>query len=230
MDGICVNRGRVTMAHHNREAGMTRIVGIYVFDNVEVLDFAGPYEVFTCATRVAGKLAPAAAAPFAVRTIGASRAPLRARAGLELHPETTFADAGPIDVLIVPGGVVSAELARPEVIGWIATMARECELVASVCTGALLLAEAGLLDGQPATTHWEDLDELRSGWPQVKVEGERRWIDNGRIITSGGISAGIDMSLHLVERLASRELAERTARQMEWNSGVRSPISTRPQP
>ncbi|MYM33174.1 DJ-1/PfpI family protein [Duganella sp. FT94W] len=204
---------------------MTRSVGIYVFDQVEVLDFAGPYEVFTCAARVAGD------APFAVRTIGASRAAVRARAGLAVHPETTFADCGPVDVLIIPGGVVTAELARAEVIGWIAGMARECELVASVCTGAMLLAEAGLLDGLSATTHWEDLDALRAGWPQVRVEGERRWIDHGQIVTSAGISAGIDMSLHLVARLAGRALAERTARQMDydWNPGVRSDIRTQAQ-
>lgn len=201
---------------------MTRTVGIYVYDDVEVLDFAGPYEVFTCATRVAAKLTPGSVAPFAVRTIGASRAPVRARAGLAVHPEASFDDAGKIDVLIIPGGVVGAELARPEVIRWIAGMARDCELVASVCTGALLLAEAGLLDGQPATTHWEDQAELQAGWPQVQVRGDRRWIDNGRVVTSGGISAGIDMSLHLVGRLASPELAAATARQMEYVTGQSS--------
>jgi transcriptional regulator GlxA family with amidase domain len=197
-----------------QESGMTRTIGIYVFDNVEVLDFAGPYEVFTCASRVAG-----AAAPFQVRTIGAGLAPLRARAGLSIQPEADFAGAGKLDVLIVPGGVVTAELAKPEVIEWIAAMARDCELVASVCTGAFLLAQAGLLDGQDATTHWEDLADLRATYPQLNVRGDRRWIDNGGIVTSGGISAGIDMSLHLVERLAGRELALRTARQMEydWN-------------
>lgn len=196
---------------------MTRTVGIYIFDNVEVLDFAGPYEVFTCAARVAGKLTPETPPPFAVRTIGASPAPVRARAGLVLHPEATFADAGRIDLLIVPGGVVSAELARPEVIRWIAGAAASAELTASVCTGALLLAEAGLLDGLPATTHWDDLDELRDGWPQVEVQGGKRWIDNGRIVTSAGISAGIDMSLHLVARLGGQQLAERTARQMDYD-------------
>lgn len=191
---------------------MTRTVGIYIFDHVEVLDFAGPYEVFTCASRVAA----AGAAPFRVRTIGASSAPVRARAGLVLHPETTFADCGPLEVLIVPGGVVSAELARPEVTAWIAGMAREAELTASVCTGALLLAAAGLLDGRAATTHWEDAAELQAGWPQVRVRAARRWIDTGAVVTSAGISAGIDMSLHLVERLAGRALAERTARQMDY--------------
>ena len=196
---------------------MTRTVGIYIFEQVEVLDFAGPYEVFTCASRVASQLNPEAAPPFRVRTIAASGAPLRARAGLALHPEATLSDAGALDVLIVAGGVVEAELARPEVIAWIAAMARQCELVASVCTGALLLAEAGLLDGQPATTHWEDQAELGARWPQVRVLGGRRWVDNGRVITSGGISAGIDMCLHLVERLAGRALAVRTARQMEYD-------------
>jgi transcriptional regulator GlxA family with amidase domain len=193
---------------------MTRTVGIYIFDNVEVLDFAGPYEVFTCASRVAA--AKGAAAPFRVQTIAAGSTPIRARAGLVLHPETTFADAGQVDVLIIPGGVVDAELARPEVIQWIAASARSSELTASVCTGALLLAEAGLLDGLEATTHWEDAAALQAGWPQVKVRADRRWVDTGKFVTSGGISAGIDMSLHLVERLASRDLALLTARQMEY--------------
>ena len=203
---------------------MTRTIGIYIFDNVEVLDFAGPYEVFTCASRVAGASSDArsdaiadAPPPFAVRTIGASRQPVRARAGLVLHPEASFEDAGHIDVLIVPGGVVGAELARSEAIRWIAATAATAELTASVCTGALLLAQARLLDGLPATTHWEDLDELRAGWPQVEVQGGQRWIDTGRIITSAGISAGIDMSLHLVARLGGQPLAERTARQMDYD-------------
>ncbi|MCE3604365.1 DJ-1/PfpI family protein [Massilia sp. P8910] len=201
---------------------MTRTIGIYVFDDVEVLDFAGPYEVFTCATRVAATMTPQAEAPFRVRTIGATAAMLRARAGLSVLPEADFAGAGHIDVLIVPGGVVTAELPKAEVIAWIAATARTSELTASVCTGAFLLAQAGLLDGQEATTHWDDVAGLRDAFPQVRVRGERRWIDNGAIVTSGGISAGIDMSLHLVERLAGRELALATARQMEydWNQNA----------
>jgi transcriptional regulator GlxA family with amidase domain len=207
---------------------MTRTIGIYVFDDVEVLDFAGPYEVFTCASRVGAKLAPGGEPPFRVLTIGQRSTMLRARAGLSVFPEADFAKSGRIDgridVLVIAGGVVAAELAKPEVIAWIAATARDCELVASVCTGAFLLAAAGLLDGQPATTHWEDIDDLRAAYPLVRVQrqadGLPRWIDNGRVVTSGGISAGIDMSLHLVERLAGRELAVLTARQMEydWNS------------
>jgi transcriptional regulator GlxA family with amidase domain len=198
-------------------ATMTRSIGIFVFDDVEVLDFAGPYEVFTCATRVAAHLAPQAAPPFSVRTVAAGMATLRARAGLSVLPQADFAGAGAIDVLIVPGGVVTAELAKPDVIAWIGATAKAAQLTASVCTGAFLLAQAGLLDGQAATTHWEDLDDLRAAFPKVRVEAGRRWIDNGAIVTSGGISAGIDMSLHLVERLAGRALALRTARQMEYD-------------
>lgn len=200
---------------------MTRTIGIYVYDDVEVLDFAGPYEVFTCASRVAAKAAPEAEAPFRVRTIGAGMATLRARAGLSVLPEADFTGAGKIDVLIVPGGVVTAELAKEEVIAWIAATAKDAELTASVCTGAFLLACAGLLDGQEATTHWEDVADLSAAFPKVRVRGRQRWIDNGAVVTSAGISAGIDMSLHLVERLVGLELALRTARQMDydWNQG-----------
>jgi transcriptional regulator GlxA family with amidase domain len=198
---------------------MTRTIGIFVFDEVEVLDFAGPYEVFTCASRVHARLAPGTPPPFKVLTIGQHAAMLRARAGLSVFPESAFDDAPAIDVLIVPGGVVAAELDKPAVIAWIAAMAGRCELVTSVCTGAMLLAQAGLLNGKDATTHWEDIEQLRQMFPEVRVRAEQRWIDQGEVVTSGGISAGIDMSLHLVERLAGRELALRTARQMEYNWG-----------
>jgi transcriptional regulator GlxA family with amidase domain len=191
---------------------MARTIGIYVFDDVEVLDFAGPYEVFTCASRMHG-----APLPFRVQLIGQRGATLRARAGLKVVPDAVFSDAGQPHVLLIPGGVVTAELDKPEVLKWIAATAPGCELVASVCTGAFLLAAAGLLDGQPATTHWEDVADLRRMFPQVQVQEERRWIDNGRIVTSAGISAGMDMALHLVERLAGRELALRTARQMDYD-------------
>ncbi|MBA5639226.1 DJ-1/PfpI family protein [Duganella sp. LX20W] len=196
---------------------MTRTIGIFVFDDVEVLDFAGPYEVFTCATRVSARLAPRTPAPFRVVTIGRHEAMLRARAGLSVFPEAQFDDGPAIDILIVPGGEVTAELDKPDVIRWIAGMAGQCELVASVCTGALLLAQAGLLNGRQATTHWADIAQLRALFPQVRVCEERRWIDAGDIVTSGGISAGIDMSLHLVERLAGRALALETARQMDYD-------------
>ena len=196
---------------------MSYTVGIFVFDNVEVLDFAGPYEVFTCAARVNAKKAVEAGPLFEVFTIGATTTPLRARAGLSVHPDHGFTNHPTVDILIIPGGVVTAELTKPDVVQWIADLAARSTLTASVCTGAFLLAQAGLLDGKTATTHWEDIDDFKSLFPTVQVLSKRRWIDEGRIVTSGGISAGIDMSLHLVERLAGRELAEGTAHQMEFD-------------
>jgi len=194
---------------------MTLTVGIYLFPDVEVLDFAGPYEVFTTASRVALRREPGRDAPFRVVTVAATRDPVRARAGLLALPDHTLDDHPPLDLLIIPGGVVDAELDRPEVIRWIAAQATRVPLVASVCTGAFLLARAGLLDGRQATTHWEDIADLRARFPATQVLDGPRWVDLGNIVTSAGIAAGMDMSLHLVARLAGRDLAHATARQMD---------------
>lgn len=191
-------------------------IGIYLFDQVEVLDFAGPYEVFTTAARVHGRSQPGAPL-FEVCTISANCAPLRARAGLLLQPDCSCSDHPPLDVLIIPGGVVEAEMARPELSAWIAAQARQVRILASVCTGAFLLAQAGVLQGRAVTTHWEDIADLRARFPGLEVRENLRWVDQGEVVSSAGISAGIDMSLHLVERLAGRALAEATARQMEFD-------------
>jgi len=198
---------------------MTRTVGILLYDDLEVLDFAGPYEVYTTATRMAARVAPAAPPPFRVFTVGLSLAPVRARAGLVLTPDHACAQHPDIDVLVVPGGVVTRELERPQLIAWIAAQATRSELTVSICTGAFLLARAGLLVGRKATTHWEDVDDMRAMFPTVEVVARDglRWIDAGAVVTSAGISAGIDVSLHMVERLAGRALAERTARQMDFD-------------
>lgn len=195
---------------------MTIKVGIFVFPEVEVLDFAGPYEVFTTASRVFGRAHPGGEPPFMAFTVGSSTTTIKARAGLPVLPEYGFSGHPAIDLLIVPGGVVTAVLAKPAVGDWISRVAAGAQITASVCTGAFLLAKAGLLDGRRATTHWEDLAELRSDFPALRVIDDQRWVDEGRVVTAGGISAGIDMSLHLVERLAGRELALQTARQMEF--------------
>lgn len=194
---------------------MTLAVGIHLFPDVEVLDFAGPYEVFTTASRVAQRREPDREPPFRVVTLASARAPVRARAGLHALPDHTLADHPPLDLLIIPGGVVDAELDRPEVIRWITEQGRQVPLVASVCTGAFLLAQAGLLDGRQATTHWEDIADLRRRYPAVHVLEGPRWVDLGSVVTSAGIAAGIDMSLHLVARLAGLDLAQATARQMD---------------
>ena len=196
---------------------MTHCIGILVFEQVEVLDFAGPYEVFTTASRLHARAQPTAPALFRVCTIGRSSAPLRARAGLSVFPDYDFSNHPPIDILVIPGGMVTEELARPDVTRWIARCSTRSEITASVCTGAFLLAQAGLLAGKSVTTHWEDIADLRTMFPALNVLSDRRWVDEGRIVTSAGISAGIDMSLHLVERIAGRDLAERTARQMEFD-------------
>lgn len=196
---------------------MNNAVGIFVFDEVEVLDFAGPYEVFTTASRLHARSNAQDQPLFSVFTIGRTASPVRARAGLKVFPDYNFSTHPSVDVLLIPGGVVTAELARPEVIQWVAASSVRSKLTASICTGAFLLAQAGLLDGKFATTHWEDIDDFQSLFPAVKVRINQRWVDEGSVVTSAGISAGIDMSLHLVERLAGRDLATRAARQMEFD-------------
>lgn len=192
-------------------------IGIFVFDTIEVLDFAGPYEVFTTASRVNKRLQQTLADSFHVSIIGQYPVPIRARAGLVVTPDFSFSDHPALDVLIVPGGVVTQELAKPDVIDWIKTVANTAKITASVCTGAFLLAKASLLEGKSATTHWEDIDEFRAVFPNINVLSGLRWVDEGSLITSAGISAGIDMSLHLVERIAGRDLALKTAHQMDFD-------------
>ncbi|MCU0756553.1 MAG: DJ-1/PfpI family protein [Xanthomonadales bacterium] len=194
---------------------MTLNVAIYLYPGVEVLDFAGPFEVFTTASRMQARRIPDAAPPFAVFTVARSKAPVRARAGLVVLPEHDFADAPRIDLLLIPGGVVDTELADPALAAWIAQTAKQARITASVCTGSFLLAGAGLLAGRRATTHWEDLADLRQRFPAVEVVEQQRWVDEGPIVSSAGIAAGIDMSLHLCARLTSLELARITARQMD---------------
>lgn len=198
---------------------MAYTVGIYIFDNVEVLDFAGPYEVFTTASRVFSKTTSTSheSLPFEVVTIGKTKQSVYARAGLKLHPDYSITSHPKLDLLLIPGGVVSKELDDTDVTAWIKAVSLEVTITASICTGAFLLAQAGVLQGKSATTHWEDIDDLRAMFPALHVKEKTRWVDEGNIVTSAGISAGIDMSLHLVERFMGRDLAVHTARQMEFD-------------
>ena len=195
---------------------MTTTIGIYVFDGFEVLDFAGPFEVFTTAARLHCGQHAGASVPFVVRTIGSSSSPVYGRAGLMIQPDAAIDDHPSLDVLVVPGGVVTAEMNRSEVLSWIAAQATRVKIAASVCTGAFLLAKAGVLDDVTVTTHWEDLADLQASFPNVHVVDGVRWVDQGNVVTSAGISAGIDMSLHIVERFQGRQLALQTARQMDF--------------
>ncbi len=195
--------------------GTLRVL-ILAFDGVEALDFAGPFEVFTTASRVHARQHPQAPALFEVQSVGEAQL-VQARAGLKLLADLDLDRAVQADLLIVPGGVVDAPLASPAALAWIAAQARGARITASVCTGAFLLAGSGVLQcDERVTTHWEDVAELRERFPGLEVLENVRWVDNGRTVTSAGISAGIDMSLHLVERLAGRELALATARQMDF--------------
>lgn len=187
-------------------------VGIYIYDNAEVLDFSGPFEVFSTASRLSG---PEAA--FSVFLVAEQKRPVVARGDYQVNPHYGFDDHPPIDVLVVVGGVHHGELQKPSVIRWVSEVAAGAGVAASVCTGAFILAEAGLLAGLRVTTHWEDVDDLRAAYPSLSVVEGCRWVDEGRIVTSAGISAGIDMSLHLVSRLAGLPLAQHTARQMDFD-------------
>ena len=195
---------------------MTDLVAIYMFDRMEILDFAGPFAVFSTASRLKAREHPDAPGLFEVVTVAEEMHTVRARGGLILQPHFTITSHPGTDLLLIPGGNVSAELKKKNVIDWVSDSAKTARITASVCTGAFFLAKAGLLDGRDATTHWEDVDDLQAAFPTIRVQKGKRWVDTGNIVTSAGISAGIDMSLHLVARLVGEELAVRTAKQMDY--------------
>jgi transcriptional regulator GlxA family with amidase domain len=193
-------------------------VAILVFDDVDVLDFAGPYEVFTTANRVYQR--EHGQSLFEVQTVALSMQSVRARAGLQVLPDTDYAACPTAQVLIVPGGVVTAVMQCQATLAWIAKLSAKTQITASVCTGSFLLAASGIITTERVTTHWEDVADLRAAFPLLAVCDDQRWVDNGHTVTSAGISAGLDMSLHLVAQLAGAALAVSTARQMDyaWNA------------
>jgi len=196
---------------------MTITVGILLFPDVEVLDFAGPYEVFSVASRVATKALGLDAPPFRVVTVAEGQKTLAARHGLRVVPDHGFEDAPAIDVLIVPGGIVTEPMNNLLTRAWLKRESARVALTAAICTGAFLLGSVGVLDGLTATTHWEDIDEMRRMFPKVTVVEGLPYVDEGPVVTSAGISAGISMSLHLVERLIGTQIARLTARQMQYH-------------
>lgn len=192
-------------------------IGIFIYRDAEVLDFSGPFEVFSTASRLSEP-----ENPFSVFLIGESTEVVSARAGYKVIPDYDIDDHPPLDVLIIPGGVHAGEMRNEKVIGWIREQAAAVKLTATVCTGIFLLAKAVESLSCRVTTHWEDISDLKQMFSQLDVLEGVRWVDEGNIVSSGGISAGIDMSLHLVSRLHSMSLAEDTARQMEfvWTKSV----------
>ncbi len=200
-------------------------VGIAIFDQVEVLDFCGPFEVFSVTTDTLAQQHPSKKGPFNIFTVAQQDRLLITRGGMLIQPHFTITDHPPIDIVIVPGGFgTRKEIDNPVLMEWLAKITQQTKLNMSVCTGAFLLGKVGILKGHSATTHWASLDRFALAFPQVHVQREVRWVDDGTVITSAGISAGIDMSLHVVERLLGREQAELTAKHMEyvWQENTRA--------
>ncbi len=193
-------------------------VGILIFDGVEVLDFAGPFEVFSRTRLTPGSESRRSddSAPFSVFTVAKSRAPIRTTGDLQVLPHHGFADAPPIDLLLVPGGFGTRALVDDApTLDWIRRVSATARKTTSVCTGSLLLAKAGLLEGRRATTHWGALDLLDGMGAGVTVDRERRVVDDG-VITSAGVASGIDMAFYVVETLFGRDVADETARYIEY--------------
>jgi transcriptional regulator GlxA family with amidase domain len=190
---------------------MKKNIAILLFDDVEVLDFAGPFEVFGVADELRGH------AMFNVFTVAENLGTVRTRNGLKVVPHFSREDCPAPHVLVIPGGFgTRALLNKPALLEWVRLKTKHADMVMSVCTGALVLAKAGLLDGLRATTHHECFDQLRAIAPRTEIIETDRFVDNGRILTAAGISAGIDCSLHVVERLLGAETAADTARYMEY--------------
>lgn len=236
-------------------------IALLAFDDMEALDFAGPFEVFTTASRVFARMAGSLSIAdnpytestrplFGVTCVARTLAPVRARAGLRVLPDADFVAPLAADLLLVPGGVVNRAMACPDTLAWVQRMHAASRVTASVCTGAFILAAAGVLTDEPVTTHWEDQADLQQQFPRLRVQSGVRWVEAGvvataeagaaadhnraaRIVTSAGISAGMDMSLRLVATLADgplralgldgQTLAERTALQMEYTWTQQAP-------
>ncbi|HEY7910291.1 MAG TPA: DJ-1/PfpI family protein [Blastocatellia bacterium] len=191
-----------------------RNVAIFIHEGVELLDFSGPGEVFAAANR--GRA-------FDVYTVAPTEDPIVSQGFVTIKPEYSINNCPPPDIIVLPGGKTDIPLGDPRVIEWIKESSSRAEISLSVCTGAFLLAKAGLLDGRQATTHWGSIEGLKTAAPGIIVRENERFVDSGNVITSAGVSAGIDGALHVVDRLLGREAAERTARYMEYNWQPRNP-------
>ncbi len=200
---------RITVRTHY---GRDMRIAIALFDGVEELDFAGPWEVLAYWAREV-------AADAEVFTVAASLDPVTAAKGLRVLPDRTWDDAGQIDVVIMPGGRGSRALlgADEPLHDRLRALAAGGTLMTSVCTGALVYAAAGMLRGRPATTHWDNLDELAALDATIVIRPDARYVDDGDVITAAGVSAGIDMALHLVVRLDSADAARRTKREIQYD-------------
>jgi transcriptional regulator GlxA family with amidase domain len=190
-------------------------VGIVVFDDVEVLDFCGPFEVFSIVRM--DEEQRGVPSPFEVILVAENRRQVTASGGLKIIPDHDFDDCPSLDILVVPGGWgTRRELNNTVMLEWLRQTAATVETLTSVCTGSMLLGFVGLLNGLHATTHWRSLDWMRESFPSVTVEYDQHVVEDGRVVTSAGISAGIDMALKVVARYYGEAIARATARHMEY--------------
>ncbi len=191
-------------------------VGIVLFDDVEVLDFCGPFEVFS-ATRLNEEKRRKEPSPFEVLLVTEKNAPVVTTGGMKVIPDYTYENCPKLDIIVVPGGWgVREEIKNPVLLDWLRSRSEEVETLTSVCTGSMLLGFAGLLNGRHATTHWRSLEWMRESLPAVTVEYDKHFVEDGRILTSAGISAGIDMALKVVARYYGEAVARATAKHMEY--------------
>jgi transcriptional regulator GlxA family with amidase domain len=197
-----------------RSVRYTRNVAIVLYEGVELLDFAGPGEVFKAAADAASyKDQPA----FNVYTVAVSSRPITSLGFVKITPNYSIEDAPKPDIIVIPGGNSRNLTDDPKFMAWAGKSTREAEITLTVCTGAFVAGKAGLLDGATATTWFGATDRLRQAFPKAVVQPGRRFVDNGTVITTAGVSAGIDGALHTVARLVGRAVADETARYMEYH-------------
>ena len=193
------------MSEHQRN------IAIFIFDDVEVLDFAGPFEVFNVTGEVINP------APFNTYTVALTEEPIKARGKLSINPHWSIDNCPSPNIILLPGGDGRRRLMKDErVLSWIARHVDNLEKLLSVCTGAFYIAQSGLLNGLSATTHHGAFPEFKETFPNITLIEDKRFVENGKIITAGGISAGIDMSLYVVEQLLGKEKLALTLKEMEW--------------
>jgi len=204
------NRTASSASAQPKQKSGPRNLAILIFDDVQIIDYTGPYETF-------GHVYDSNGPSFNIYTVSEKTAPITTAMGMSVNPRYSFENAPRPDVLVIPGGDVEGALANPAVIKWVQEKAKDAEVVLSVCNGAFILARAGLLDGLEATTTSNLIPYLRKEAPKTRVVDDRRFVDNGKIITAAGLSSGIDGSLHVIERLFGRGTAQMAALGMEYN-------------
>jgi transcriptional regulator GlxA family with amidase domain len=210
------SRGGDTIPNHNNKTepinNTKRTVGILIFEKAEVLDFAGPFEVFSVSNQIHND------SLFDVKVIAKTKEPVKAMNGLTVVPDYSFEDAPNLDILIISGGIGAGLVVKDEEsLKWIKKVIEKSELTMSVCTGAAILAKLGLLDGKPYCTHNTVYSFIEDMTPTAKPQKEERFIKSDtKLYTSAGISAGIDLSFHIVETLYGKEVAKNTATYMEY--------------